>query len=109
MAAGWLRQIEDLYWGWDLLLTQYTLLLIPFIFGIRSRYLFCGNEQSCNETLIDPEGFIINPVYEQSHDWLLLSNAMAKVMGCNAIMASLVEPIHEIAIMKILALVRGLQ
>ena len=102
VAAGWLRQIEDLYWGWDLLLTQYTLLLIPFIFGIRSRYLFWGNEQSCNETLIDPEGFIINPVYEQSHDWLLLSNAMAKVMGCNAIMASLVEPIHEIAIMKIL-------
>lgn len=104
VTAGWLRQVEDMYWGWDLLLTQYTLLLIPFIFGIRSRYLFWGNEQSCNETFVDREGYIVNPVYEQSHNWLLLSNATAKVLGCNAIMASLVEPVHELAIMKILHL-----
>lgn len=102
VASGWLRQIEDKFWGWDLLLTQYTLLLIPFIFGIRSRYLFWAHEASCNETFTDREGFIVNPVYEQSYNWLLLSNATAKLMGCNAIMASLIEPIHELAIMKIL-------
>lgn len=102
VTPGWLRQMSDKYWGWDLLLTQYTLFLIPFIFGIRSRYLFWAHEQSCNETFINEEGFIVNPVYEQSSHWLLLSNAAAKVLGCNAIFASLIEPIHEIAIMKIL-------
>lgn len=102
VAAGWLRQMRDKYWGWDLLLTQYTLLLIPFIFGIRSRYLFWAHEQSCNETFTNKEGFIVNPVYEQSSTWLLLSNAVAKILGCNAVFASLIEPIHEIAIMKIL-------
>lgn len=102
VSSGWLRQITDKYWGWDLLLTQYTLLLIPFIFGIRSRYLFWAHEQSCNETFLDKEGYIVNPVYEQSYNWLLMSNATARIMGCNAIMASLIEPIHEIGIMKIL-------
>lgn len=102
VTPGWLRQITENFWGWDLLLTQYTLFMIPFIFGVRSRYLFWGHEQSCNETFKDSEGYIVNPVYEQSHNWLLTSNAAAKILGCNAIMASLVEPIHELAIMKIL-------
>ncbi len=102
LSPGWLRQVEDKYWGWDLLLTQYTLLLIPFIFGMRSRYLFWAHEQSCNETFMDKEGFIVNPVYEQSANWLLMSNSTAKMLGCNAIFASLIEPIHELAIMKIL-------
>ncbi len=102
VSAGWLRQVTDKYWGWDLLLTQYTLLLTPFIFGIRSRYLFWAHEQSCSETFVNDEGFIVNPVYEQSHSWLLLSNSIAKILGCNAVFASLIEPIHEIAVMKIL-------
>lgn len=102
VTAGWLRQIKDHFWGWDLLLTQYSLLLIPFIFGIRSRYLFWAHEQSCNETFVDKGGYIVNPVFEQSYNWLLSTNAMAKVLGCNAVFASLIEPIHEIAIMKIL-------
>lgn len=102
VTPGWLRQTTDLWWGWDLLLTQYTMLLIPFLFGKRARYLFWAHEASCNETFVDGEGYIVNPVYEQSRHWLLSSNAMAKVLGCNAIFASLIEPIHEIAIMRIL-------
>jgi hypothetical protein len=102
VAAGWLRQNSGAYWGWDMMLTQYTLMMVPFVFGIRSRYLFWAHEQSCNDVFEDDEGYIINPVYEQSHNWLLLSNATAKMLGCNAVFASLIEPIHELAIMKIL-------
>ncbi len=102
VAPGWLRQTTDLWWGWDLLLTQYTMFLLPFLFGKRARYLFWAHEQSCNETFKDPEGFIVNPVYEQSYQWLLSSNAVGKMLGCNAIFASLIEPIHELSIMKIL-------
>lgn len=102
LSPGWLRQTEDKCWGWDLLLTQYTLLLIPFIFGIRSKYLFWSHEAGCNETFVDGEGFIANPVFEQSSKWLLSSNTMAKMLGCNAIFASLIEPLNDLAIMKIL-------
>lgn len=102
VTPGWLRETTGKWWGWDLLLTQYTLLLTPFLFGTRSKYLFWAHEASCNETFIDDEGYRINPVFEQSYQWLLSTNAIAKIMGSNAIFASLIEPIHEIAIMKIL-------
>ncbi len=102
VAAGWLRETTGLWWGWDLLLTQYTMLMIPFLFGTRAKYLFWAHEASCNETFIDKEGFQVNPVFEQSYQWLLSSNAMARTMGSNSIFASLIEPIHELAVMKIL-------
>lgn len=102
VTPGWLRQTTGKWWGWDLLLTQYSLMLIPFLFGTRAKYLFWAHEASCNDTFIDDEGYKINPVFEQSYQWLLSTNAMAKILGSNCIFASLIEPIHEIAVMKIL-------
>ena len=103
LAPGWLREVDtDNTWGWGLQLTQYTLLTIPYLFGLKSKYLFWAHEQSCNDTFVNGEGFILNPVYEQSYNWVLTSNATAKVLGSNAIFASLLEPIHELAIIKIL-------
>lgn len=104
LATGWLREANEAEtsWGWDLLLSQYTLLLVPYLFSQRTKYLFWSNEQSCNAVFKDKEGYIINPVFEQNSQWLLTMNASLKALGCNAIFASLVEPFHEIAIMKIL-------
>lgn len=102
VKPGWLRQVTGKWWGWDLLLTQYTLLILPFLFGTRSKYLFWAHEQSCNEYFYDQEGYLVNPVYEQSFKWLLASNATARVLGCNSVFSSLIEPIHEMAITKIL-------
>lgn len=104
VTAGWLRETdsEGPWWGWDLLLTQYTFLLVPYLFAYRSKYLFWSHEQSCNATFTDAEGYIINPVFEQNHQWLLTTNSTLKTLGCNSIFASLVEPLHEIAIMQIL-------
>lgn len=102
VTPGWLRETTGLWWGWDLLLTQYTLLMIPYIFGTRAKYLFWAHEASCNDTFIDDEGFKVNPVFEQSYQWLLSTNSVARIMGSNSIFASLIEPIHEIAVMKIL-------
>lgn len=102
VTPGRLRQTSGKWWGWDLLLTQYTMMMIPFLYGTRSKYLFWAHEASCNETFIDEEGFCVNPVFEQSYQWLLSTNSMAKIMGSNSIFASLIEPIHEIAVMRIL-------
>lgn len=102
LSTGWLREVKGDFWGWDLLLTQYTLLLLPFLFGWRAKYLFWAHEQSCNDILVDESGFIVNPVFEQSKNWLLVTNSVMRALGCNSIFSSLVEPLYEIAIMKIL-------
>ncbi len=102
VSAGRLRQTSGNWWGWDMVLTQYTLLLLPYLFGLRARYLFWAHEQSCNDFFCDTEGYMVNPVFEQSRNWLLTSNNLARQLGSNSVFASLLEPIHEIAIMKIL-------
>jgi len=89
-------------WGWGMSLTQYTMLLIPYLFSMKARYLFWANEQSCNDVFFDKEGYLLSPVYEQTFQWLLTSNDIARLLGSNAIISSLIEPIHEIAVIKIL-------
>jgi len=104
VSAGWLREVsnEGPWWGWDLLLTQYNLFMVPYLFAHRAKYLFWSHEQSCNATFVDKEGFIINPVFEQNHQWLLSMNSSFKALGCNTIFTSLIEPLHDLSIMYIL-------
>ena len=87
------------WFGWELQLTQYSLMLLPYVYAKRAGYIFFSNEQSCNDTIIDEDGFRCNPVFEQSHSWLLQNSLMASIVGGNSLsIGSLLEPIHEIAI-----------
>lgn len=89
--------------GWELQLTQYSLLLLPYALANRSRYLFFSNEQSCNFEFYNDDGFLSNPVYEQSHPWMAENNVYTRILGAkNTFLSSLVGPIHELAIIKIL-------
>ncbi|KKU91960.1 MAG: hypothetical protein UY21_C0008G0019 [Microgenomates group bacterium GW2011_GWA1_48_10] len=97
VAPGRLRHNEGNYWGWDLLFTQYTLMLVPYIFGLRARYLFWSHEFDCNDFFANHEGYKINPVFEQSSRWLLVLNNVARFLGSNVLFASLIEPINEIS------------
>ena len=91
------------WFGWELQLTQYSLMLLPYVYAKRAGYILFSNEQSCDDTVIDEDGFRYNPVFEQSHGWLLQNSLMASVIGGNSLsIGSLLEPIHEIAIIKIL-------
>ena len=104
LSTGWLREVSEKgpWWGWDLLLTQYNLLMIPYLFAHRAKYLFWSHEQSCNITFTDPEGYVINPVFEQNHQWLLNMNSSFTTLGCNTMLTSLIEPLHDLLIMYIL-------
>lgn len=97
VATGRLREIDGNYWGWDMLFTQYSLLLLPYFFGLRSKFLFWAHEQDCNSMFPNEEGFLINPVFEQSSRWILTLNHIAKGLGSNTIIASIIEPIDEIS------------
>ncbi|MBI5732811.1 hypothetical protein HY967_02540 [Candidatus Jorgensenbacteria bacterium] len=91
------------WFGWELQLTQYSLMLLPYVYAKKAGYILFSNEQSCDDTIIDEDGFRCNPVFEQSHSWLLQNSLMASLVGGNSLsIGSLLEPIHEIAIMRIL-------
>jgi len=47
-SLGILRQKDGSMWGWDLMLNQYLLLLLPFINFYSSPLLLISNENSTN-------------------------------------------------------------
>lgn len=102
LSIGRLRQAEDFFWGWDIILSQYALILLPYYFAYKTKYLFFGNEQSCNFHIYDKEGFLVNPVFEQSVYAMQHLNDIPKQFFINTHLGSLVEPIHEIFITYIL-------
>jgi len=102
VSVGRLRQSSGLYWGWDIILSQYAFMLIPYYFAYQSRYLFFGNEQSCNFSVYDKSGYLLNPVFEQSVFAMQHLQDIPKQFFINTHIGSLVEPIHEIFITYIL-------
>jgi hypothetical protein len=85
------------------LLTEYAFLLIPFLYNFGAKYLFFGNEQSCNESYMSKSGYRCYPVFDQSIEWMREINKMLNiVLGKNVYVTSLVEPLHDMAIIKIL-------
>jgi len=102
LSFGRLREITGFYWGWDIILSQYAFVLLPFYFYHQARYLFFGNEQSCNFYLKDKEGYFINPVFEQSVLAMKHLADIPKLFFINTHVGSLVEPIHEIFVLYIL-------
>src|SRR3989344_5982315 len=102
-SLGVLREPDDGWFGWELQLTQYSLMLLPYVYAKKAGYILFSNEQSCDDTIVDEDGFRYNPVFEQSHSWLLQNSLMASLVGGNSLsIGSLLEPLHEIAIMRIL-------
>lgn len=102
MPLGNTREKSGTLWGWDMLLTQYTLLLLPYLYVWKPEFFFWSNEQSTNDVETDKQGYIINTTYEQSVFWTVHLNNLLRTFCCNTTVASLVEPLHELAILYIL-------
>jgi hypothetical protein len=85
------------------LLTEYAFLLIPFLYNYGAEYLFFGNEQSCNETYMSKDGYRCFPVFDQSITWVgEIKKLLNIVLGKEIQVSSLIEPLHDMAIIKIL-------
>ena len=98
---GILRNDPSKCWGWDLSLTGYMLLLVPYLSALKSKYFLVSNEQSTNE-LLDENGYKINPSFEQNSNWMLHLNNILRYFSLKTSYCSLLEPIQEIMIMYIL-------
>jgi len=85
------------------LLTEYAFILIPFLYNYGAEFLLFGNEKSCNETYMSKNGYKCYPVFDQSIIWMEEINKILNIiLGKQIHVSSLVEPIHDLAIIKIL-------
>lgn len=90
--------------GWGLQTTEYVLLSLPFLHYWNAGYVALGNEQSCGEASMDDEGLLTYwTAYDQNPDWTPQQGLLASLMlGRDVGVASLVEPLHEIAEIAVL-------
>jgi len=90
--------------GWGLHTTDYVLLMLPFAHYFKADYLLLGNEQQCSESFINTEGLLtFIAAYDQHHDWTPQQALLASLLlGRRLEVGSLVDPLYELAITKIL-------
>lgn len=89
--------------GWSTQLTQYLFLLLPFNYFFKHKYTIYGNEYSCDSFYYSNEGFKCHPVYDQSAEWMNHMNTILQTLSHGSVKAtSLVQPIHEMAVAKVL-------
>lgn len=94
---------EDGWFGWEFQLTCIVLLLIPFAYAHKARYIFFSNERSCDYFAYDREGFKFYPDLEQSKEWTReLSLITEGLTGGRVQVRDLLEPLEEMAIIRIL-------
>lgn len=89
--------------GWGNQLMYYMFIYLPFIFHHGARYLFYGNEASCDSEIFNPEGYRANFCYDQSSHWTIQQDVMMRLLtGGSTRVGSLVGPLNEIAVVKCL-------
>lgn len=101
-SLGSLRQAGNMMWGWDMLLLQYTTLLVPYVYYHKPAYFFWSNEQSTNEFEQTHDGYRVNYTHEQSVQWVLQLTNVFRSFRVNTTIASMIEPLHELAVLSIL-------
>lgn len=81
----------------------YTMMLLPFNFFFKSKYIVLGNEQNLNDYFIDKNGIRCYPSPDQTSDWIKQQEIFISLLSSNkAKVVSLIEPLYNIAEMKIL-------
>ena len=89
--------------GWGSQLLYYLILFLPFMIHSRARYVFFGNENSCDKEAPHPEGFRTNYCFDQSSAWTQQLDSAARILtNGSARVGSLVGPLNEIAVTKVL-------
>jgi hypothetical protein len=88
--------------GWGSQLTEYALLSLPFNEFYKAKYIIFGNEASCSQTYVSDDGINVTPVFDQSKEWTFEISKILMHLTGSVNSVSLIEPLHDIAIMKIL-------
>lgn len=89
--------------GYSHLITSFCLFSMPFLKFHNAGYLIMGNELDLNSTFVNKDGVKCFPSYDQSFEGTKkLGRMMKKATKGKVRTGSVISPLHDIAIMKIL-------
>ncbi len=95
-------KVDEAELPWGSQLTEYALLMLPFNSHFKAKYVVYGNEASCSATYYNTQGFLTNPVFDQSGEWTFEISKILRLLTKKVSALSFLEPIHDLAITKIL-------
>jgi len=100
---GSLREYGEGWFGWELSLTSWALLSLPFAYHKKAGYIIFSNESSCNDFFYDNDNIKVVPDYEQSgqatEELSLLTQSLSEG---EVYTTSFLQGLQEIAIIAIL-------
>lgn len=89
--------------GYTHMLTGFSLMALPFNYYFKAGYIVVGNQANMNFGFRNKDGFWTYPAFDQTRKWMKQQNIMLGLMtGGRVKLMSLIEPLTNIAIMKIL-------
>ena len=103
IPLGSLREPGEGWFGWEMALTSYAILTLPFAYYFKSGYLLLSNEKSANYFFYDEEGRRITPDYEQSAQATEEISLLMQALSEGEVYTStFLQGLEEIAIISIL-------
>ncbi len=89
--------------GWALQSTEYALECIPLAYALQGKYILFGNEQTTSATYFDKYGWLVNPCWDQTHNWTVHIDQMTQLFSGRSIRTgSLIEPLMDMMVQRIL-------
>ncbi|MFX1482212.1 MAG: hypothetical protein ACFFCP_03380 [Promethearchaeota archaeon] len=89
--------------GWALQSTEYALECIPLAYALQGKYILFGNEQTTSATYLDKYGWLVNPCWDQTHNWTVHIDQMTKMFSGRSVgTGSLIEPLMDMMVQRTL-------
>jgi len=100
---GNLREYGEGWFGWELALTSWCLLSLPFAYKKKAGYIVFSNEASCNEFFYDKDNLKVIPDYEQSEQATEELSILTQALSEGEVYTTtFLQGLHELAILSIL-------
>lgn len=100
---GSLREKGEGWFGWELSITSWILLSLPFAYAKKAGYIIIGNEKSCNDFFYDQNGIKVVPDYEQSNQATEELSILTQSLSEGEVYTTaFLQGLHELAILAIL-------
>lgn len=95
VEPGKLRQRKEWMWGWDMLISQYTLLLTPFLYSFRASYLMWSQEYNYDIVTHTADRLPVIINFEETSVWKKMLTDLLKRFSLNVSVCSLLEIGYE--------------
>lgn len=84
------------------MVTGFCFVALPITNYYNARYIILGNQRDMDFSFTNKDGYLTYPSPDQTDDWMRKQDKMIKKMTQNVSVTSLISPLTNIAIMKIL-------